>query len=234
MRLSLRLAGALAVAVAATLLSPSALAERPTLAVLPFSIDKNVVITDGRSVLVGTIEDQTSLLGNELVHHLVAARRFDVLERARIDDLLAEKDFLSGDYAAPEEAPKLAKLLGADYVVLGRIDDLGARSEVKSLPYSTRTQLLQTAHIDLYLRVVDARTGRIVAAEKIQKETTLRDPRPGHTVGKQLLAEAAQDMAKRIVDAVFPPPAAAPAAPATPAAPAAPAAPEELPPGPRW
>lgn len=232
MRLSLHLAGALAVA--AMLLSPSARAERPTIAVLPFSIDKNVVITDGRSVLVGTIEDQTSLLGNELVHHLVASRKFAVLERARVDDLLAEKDFQSGDYAAPEEAPKLAKLLGADYVVLGRIDDLGAHREEKALPYSTRIQVLQHAHIDLYLRVVDARTGRIVAAEKVVKDTTLRDPKPGQQVGKQLLAEAAQDMVTRIVDAVFPPPAAAPTAPATPAAPAAPATPEELPPGPRW
>lgn len=202
MRLSLRLAGALALA--AALLTPAAWAARPTLAVLPFSIDKDVVVTDGRTVLVGTVEDQTSLLVNELVHQLVATRKFDVLERARVDDLLAEKDFQASDYAAPGEAAKLAKLLGADYFVLGRIDDLGARSEQKSLPYSSRSQVLQTAHIDLYLRIVDARSGRIVAAEKFTKETTLRDPKPGHTVGKQLITEATQVMVTRIVDSVFP------------------------------
>ncbi|MDF2446618.1 MAG: penicillin-binding protein activator LpoB [Moraxellaceae bacterium] len=202
MRLSQRIAGALALAV--TLFAPVALAARPTIAVLPFSIDKRVVITDGRSVLTGTIEDQTSLLSNELIHQLVATRKFDVLERSRVDDLLREKEFQESDYASPEEAPKLAKLLGADYFVLGRIDDLAGRSEEKQMPYSTRSYLQQEAHIDLYLRVIDARTGRIVAAEKFASEAKLRDPKGADNVGKKLIAQAAQEMVGRIVGTVFP------------------------------
>lgn len=202
MRLSLRFAGALALA--ASLLAPAALAARPTIAVLPFSIDKRVVVTDGRHVFAGTVEDQTSLLGNELIHQLVATRKFDVLERARVDDLLKEKEFQDSDYASPEEAPKLARLLGADYFVLGRIDDLAGRSEEKPMPYSTRSYLQQEAHIDLYLRVVDARTGRIVAAEKFASEATLRDPKGSDHVGKKLIAQAAQEMVGRIVGTVFP------------------------------
>lgn len=202
MRRSLRLASALALAT--TLFSGAALAARPTLAVLPFSIDKSVVVTDGRTVLVGTVEDQTSLLSNELIHQLVATRKFDVLERARVDDLLKEKEFQESDYASPEEAPKLAKLIGADYFVLGRIEDIDGKSIEKSMPYSTRTYLQQEAHIDLYLRVIDARTGRIVAAEKFSSEATLRDPKAGNNVGKQLIAKASQEMVNRIINSVFP------------------------------
>lgn len=202
MRRSLRLASALVLAT--TLFSGAALAARPTLAVLPFSIDKNVVVTDGRTVLVGTVEDQTSLLSNELIHQLVATRKFDVLERARVDDLLKEKEFQESDYASPEEAPKLAKLIGADYFVLGHIEDIDGKSIEKSMPYSTRTHLQQEAHIDLYLRVIDARTGRIVAAEKFSSEATLRDPKAGNNVGKQLIATASQEMVNRIIKSVFP------------------------------
>jgi curli biogenesis system outer membrane secretion channel CsgG len=202
MRLSQRIAGALALA--ATLFAPVAQAARPTIAVLPFSIDKRVVITDGRNVLTGTVEDQTSLLSHELVHQLVATRKFDVLERSRVDDLLREKEFQESDYASPEEAPKLAKLLGADYFVLGRIDDLAGRSEEKQMPYSTRSYQQQEAHIDLYLRVIDARTGRIVAAEKFASEAKLRDPKGADNVGKKLIAQAAQEMVSRIVGTVFP------------------------------
>ncbi|HET8730322.1 MAG TPA: CsgG/HfaB family protein [Moraxellaceae bacterium] len=202
MRLSLRLAGALAMA--ASLFAPVALAARPTIAVLPFSIDKDVVVRDGHNAFTATIEDQTPLLSNELIQQLVATHKFDVLERARLDDILAEKDLAHGDYAAPEEAPRLAKLLGADYLVVGRIEDLSGSSEEKSLPYSSRTYVLQRARIEMYLRIVDARTGRIVAAEKFASEARLRDARDSNSIGKRLVERAAQDTVGRIMDSVFP------------------------------
>lgn len=189
-----------------SLASSLAAAARPTIAVLPFSIDKNVVITDGRSFVSGTIEDQTSLLTNELIHQLVATRKFDVLERSRVDDIVKEKEFQESDYASPEEAPKIAKLLGADYFVLGRIDDFDAESEQKTIPYSTQTYTQQEASIDLYLRVIDARTGRIVAAEKFDSEAKLRvNPnKKNQNVVKQLVSQAAQDMVSRITNTVYP------------------------------
>lgn len=202
MRLSLRLAGALALA--ASLLSAPLWAARPTLAVLPFSIDKNVIISDGYHVFTGTLEDQTNLLGNELIHQLVATRKFDVLERSRLDDLLKEKQFQESDYASPEEAPKIARLLGVDYFVMGRIDDLGGQVVQKQTPYSSLTYSQQEAHIDLYLRVIDARTGRIVAAEKFAAEAKLRDPKGSNNAGKKLIAQATQEMVTRIVGTVFP------------------------------
>lgn len=191
------------------LASPLAVAARPTIAILPFSIDKNVVITDGRSVVVGTIEDQTSLLTNELIHQLVATRKFDVLERARVDDLIKEKQFQESDYASPDEAPKIAKLLGADYFIQGRIDDFTAETEQKSIPYSTQTYEQQKAGIDLYLRVIDARTGKIVAAEKFDSEAKVRinnnpNKKKQQNAGKQLIVQAAQEMVNRIINTVYP------------------------------
>lgn len=202
MRLSLRLAGALALA--ASLFSAPLQAARPTIAVLPFSIDKDVIITDGYNVFSGTIEDQTNLLSNELIHQLVATRKFDVLERQRVDDLIKEKQFQETDYASPDEAPKIARLLGADYFVLGRIDDLVGKVERKQMPYSSLTYVQQEAHVDLYLRVIDARTGRIVAAEKFAAEAKLRDPKGTANAGKKLIAQASQEMVTRIVGTVFP------------------------------
>lgn len=201
---SLLLAGSLALV--STLASSLAMAARPTVAVLPFSVDKDVIITDGRSVFTGTVADQTSLLTNELVHQLVATRKFDVLERSRVDDLVKEKKFQESDYASPDEAPKIARLLGADYFVLGRIDDFDVESEEKTIPYSTQTYVQQEASIDLYLRVIDARTGKIVAAEKFDSEAKLRlNPnKKNQDVGKQLVVQAAQDMVSRITNTVYP------------------------------
>lgn len=188
------------------LASSLAAAARPTVAVLPFSMDKRVVITDGRHVVSGIVEDQSGLLTNELVHQLVATRKFDVLERSRVDDLVKEKQFQESDYASPDEAPKIAKLLGADYFVLGRIDDFDVESEEKTIPYSTQTYVQEEAEIDLYLRIIDARTGKIVAAEKFQSEAKLRlNPnKKGQNVGKNLISQAAQEMVSRITNAVYP------------------------------
>jgi curli biogenesis system outer membrane secretion channel CsgG len=186
--------------------SSLALAARPTVAILPFSIDQDVVITDGRSVITGTIEDQTSLLTNELIHQLVATRKFDVLERSRVDDLIKEKQFQESDYASPDEAPKIAKLLGADYFILGRIDDFSVDSEARSIPYSSQTYIQQKAAIDLYLRVIDARSGKIVAAEKFSSEAKLRinPDKKQQNAGKLLITQAAQEMVGRITNTVYP------------------------------
>lgn len=200
---SLLLAGGLALL--GTFAAP-ALAARPSIAVLPFSMDRNVVITTGRTLISGTVEDQSSLLTNELIHQLVATRKFDVLERTRVDDLIREKELQESDFAAPDEAAKIARLLGADYFVLGRIDDFDMKVERKSIPYSSQTYQQHEAEIDLYLRVVDARSGRIVAAEKFESEARVREVKDKKTpnVGKLVVSQAAQDMVSRITNTVFP------------------------------
>lgn len=188
-------------------------AARPTLAVLPFTVDRQVVVVTPRAVFEGTVESQTSLLTDELIHQLVATRKFDVLERQRVDDLLREKQFQESDYASPDEAPKLARLLGADYFVLGRVDDMGAETVSKTVPYSSQVVTQQEGFIKVYLRIIDARTGRIVAAEKVLQEAARPLAPPDWPTGKtpdreslgsRLLAAAAASMVSRITDSVFP------------------------------
>lgn len=196
-----------------TLAAAPASAARPTLAVLPFTVDREVVVVTPRAILEGTVESQTSLLTDELIHQLVATRKFDVLERQRVDDLIREKQFRESDYASPEEAPKLARLLGADYFVLGRLDDIGAETVSKTVPYSSTVVTQQEGHLKVYLRIIDARSGRIVAADKVLQEAVLRlplpdrrfgKPSPRETLGGKLLAEAAGTLVGRITDSVFP------------------------------
>lgn len=198
----------LLIAPALVLASSLAAAARPTIAVLPFTVDKQVVVATANVVITGIAEGQTSVLTDELVHQLVASRKFDVLERRRVDDLIAEKQFQESDYASPDEAPKIAKLLGADYFVLGRIDDASFSTRQKSIPYSSQVTVLQEARLKVYLRIVDARSGRIVAAEKIDQLSTQRLPekndKTAEHIGSRLVAEAAATMVGRITDSVFP------------------------------
>jgi curli biogenesis system outer membrane secretion channel CsgG len=205
MSLSLRIQ-TIAIALLTLLIALPSFAARPSIAVLPFSMDKQVIIARGNAIVTGVVEDESNLLTSELIHQLVATRKFDVLERARLDDLLREKELQESDYADPAAASKIAKLLGVDYFIIGRIDGFDVTSTTKSVPYSSQTYQQQEASLDVYLRVIDAHTGRIVAAEKFNKEAKVRINAEKKTTGagRTVIAQSAQEMVGRITDNVFP------------------------------
>lgn len=187
------------------LLPLAAQAARPTLAVLPLSADKAVLTVDEDGRLGLDVTDRpTDVLTAELVHQLVAARKFDVLERQRVDDLVKEKQFQESDYASPEEAPKIAKLLGADYFVLGRLDQLQLDRDRRTIPYTTQTVDEFHGQAALYLRVIDARSGRIVAADRVQQDFKDRKLKTSAEARRRLITDTARVAVVRVMDAVFP------------------------------
>jgi TolB-like protein len=55
---------------------------------------------------------------------------FEVIERQRIKDVLAERQFSMTDLVQPEKASQVAKLLGIDYLLVGSVSKVGARLEI--------------------------------------------------------------------------------------------------------
>lgn len=183
----------------------AAQAARPTLAVLALTTERPVLAVDEDGRLGLDVADRpTDVLTAELVHQLVASRKFDVLERQRVDDLVKEKKFQESDYASPEEAPKIAKLLGADYFVLGRLDQLELDRERRTIPYTTQTVDEFHGQAALYLRVIDARTGRIVAADRVRQDFKDRKLKTPAEARSRLIADTARVAVVRVMDAVFP------------------------------
>lgn len=180
-------------------------AARPTVAVLALTSEQPVLALDGDGRLGVEMADRpTDILTAELVHQLVAARKFDVLERQRVDDLVKEKQFQDSDYASPEEAPKIAKLLGADYFVLGRLDQLQLDRDRRTIPYTTQTVDEFHGQAALYLRVIDARSGRIVAADRVQQDFKDRKLKTAAEARRRLITDTARVAVARVMDAVFP------------------------------
>jgi TolB-like protein len=69
---------------------------------------------------------------------------FKVMERQRIRDILAERDFAMTDLVKGNKADQIAKLLGVDYVLVGSVAKVGTRLEVNArlLEISTGKVLL--------------------------------------------------------------------------------------------
>ncbi|MGQ0621905.1 MAG: CsgG/HfaB family protein [Panacagrimonas sp.] len=97
-----------------------------------------------------------------LTDELVSTGKFSMVERARLDQILAEQGFQnSGAVGNPVQ---LGAMLGADYLVTGSLLDVG--SSTKSFRgYNTATQT-SSHNVTVNVRVLDVKTGRILFSTK--------------------------------------------------------------------
>lgn len=112
----------------------------------------------------------------------LARAGFDVVERARMKDILAEQGLAKDGVLDPESAVRAGKLLGAKYLVFGTVADWGMRERGVSglrLPDPLRsgktTQVglgVAIARAVLDFRVVDVETGKVVTADHTEGSET--------------------------------------------------------------
>lgn len=132
--------------------------QKCSLAVLEFTFEQNY-----RGV---PHEFETSLLRDKLITALVKTRKFNVVERARLDKVLDEQQFSDSGLVSKEHAVNLGKMLAADYLVMGSISVVKVESYIEKIPYVTRYNRIHEGIIIVDMRVVETEKGRIVAAEK--------------------------------------------------------------------
>jgi TolB-like protein len=189
--------------------SSSVLAARPTIAVLDFTADKDTITFGYGFVVRETVETSTNFLTSELMTFLVKTNKFDVVERSRMKDILAEQEFSESGYISPETAVKLGKLIGADYFVMGRIEQFQAGLEAKKIPYTNEVQRQYEGKITVNVRIVDSRGGKIVTANKFTVEHEDRDRRQDKEVTPDdfldaLKEKAVKEIVNGVVEGVFP------------------------------
>lgn len=130
--------------------------ERATLAVMP--LEARDEIRARRGPEIARIEDA-------FVRTFVKTGKFDVVERSRIDAVIQEHDFGRSSYGDPANAARFGKLVGAQYLVLANVHELGVDVARSNIPYVDETRCTATARLRLEMRVVKAETGRIMSAQ---------------------------------------------------------------------
>jgi len=109
-------------------------------------------------------------MADQVMNALVDTNEFKVIERKKIDTVLAEQDFAHSDRAAPKEATriKMGKLLGVQYIVTGSItkfstEQKGTSVRVRGIGLGggkAKTEVFLTA------RVIDVNEGTILIGVK--------------------------------------------------------------------
>ncbi|UCH35630.1 MAG: hypothetical protein JSV65_04575 [Armatimonadota bacterium] len=141
------------------------LSERKRIAVLPFD--------DGairQSSYFGRVFDVGKGVADMLTTALVNTRKFRVIEREKVDAVIAEQDLATSGRVDPATAAQIGKILGADYLLMGRVTEFAVETKGGSLGALGRGDLRDlslsrsVAAVKLDGRLVDTTTAEILFA----------------------------------------------------------------------
>lgn len=180
--------------------------NKVTIAVAPFTFHRSVAAPPGAAL-------ETSTLTNKFVTALVQTRKFDVVERERVDTLINEMQMSEAGLMDPARAVEAGRMLGADYFLMGEISVFTLTTTVRQVPNTTRWQRVEELRLILDMRIVDTRTSKIVSAEKgeaLMRANQLFPQRPdvNSPVDPKSLDDIQRDVVDKcvikVIDAIYP------------------------------
>ena len=140
--------------------------QRSRVAVLDFEFASIQRWWEGNWDIGGGIADM-------IVEELVKDGTYSVIERTRLDAILAEQDFSNSDRADPLSAAAIGRILGVDAIVIGSVTQFGMEREGRSLGGLGRLtrglvnrvgQQRGKAAVQLTARMVNTDTAEILAS----------------------------------------------------------------------
>lgn len=131
------------------------------IAVLPFD-DGSIKKTWGEKYSLG------QGVADELVTGLLATERFRIIEREAVDKVLEEQNLGRDGVIDPQTAAKIGKILGVQYLVIGRITDFSTTDDNDILANPNHNNPMgmrltkTTSRVSIDARMVDATTAEIL------------------------------------------------------------------------
>ncbi|MBF7687404.1 CsgG/HfaB family protein [Acinetobacter rathckeae] len=122
------------------------------IAILPFRVTRGASYDDEFS------SELADLIGT----HITQSGKLSVLDRQYLSEMQQETDFLNWD-GAPQELARLGQKVGVDYLVVGKITQIGKASQSM---YGLNDNAEQ---VRLTWRVIEANTSKVAAAGTLNK-----------------------------------------------------------------
>lgn len=167
----------------------TSLIKRPRLAV--------VLIKSGSTETPANLsaEKHTPIFTDTLISRLTQTKRFEMLDRQEVDQLLREQT-LQALREDRDLASAVGTLKGADYLVYGSLASFSVEDKQIRLPGSSRIFNKKIGYLEGNIRIVDARSGEILESRKISVEHRLKDPT---AKGSRIVTELADVYAEQVV-----------------------------------
>lgn len=177
------------------LATPGAAADKATIAVLPFEVSH------------AQSELETAVLVDVFNRVLVNSRKFNVVDRSRLDRVRREQRFSRSSLADAGTRVGIGKILGAQYLVMGTVLDFSV-APPREIAYAGGW--VRPVRVSAEVEVIDASTGQIVSARKADgtAQSPVTDPHAAGLVPRDAIERAAEEVATEalipILNAAYP------------------------------
>jgi curli biogenesis system outer membrane secretion channel CsgG len=138
-----------------------------------------------------------------LISLISQTKRFQLIDRQEVDQLLDEQ--IAQALAENRDLPgAMGTLQGADYLLYGSVSKMGLREKETKLPGSNRTLKTKLAYVEGNIRIVDARSGDIVASRKISVSESYPDAMVDSLIKVKVADSFGEQIVLNLMNAVYP------------------------------
>jgi curli biogenesis system outer membrane secretion channel CsgG len=106
-------------------------------------------------------------IADELVTALLATKKFRLIEREQVEKVLAEQDFGAGNRVDPSSAAKIGKILGVQFLVIGKVTEFSSKSSSTDIQHQSGLGLgikSTKSIVAIDARMVDTASAEIIAS----------------------------------------------------------------------
>ena len=155
-------------------------------------------------------------LDSQLIDRINATRKFDVVGRSDLSDIIKEQDLGASGNVDAKTAAKAGKLTGAKYLLVTTVDDFQDYVEKATFEGTGRSATKRVFRLSVVGKVYDASTGKLLESANFQtgndqfkqiQEERSYSVKDGELSDEMMVAvsrDMAQKIANRIADVIFP------------------------------
>jgi curli biogenesis system outer membrane secretion channel CsgG len=155
-------------------------------------------------------------LDSQLIDRINATRKFDVLGRSDLSDVIKEQDLGASGNVDAKTAAKAGKLTGAKYLLVTTVDDYQDYAEKATFEGTGRSATKRVFRLSVVGKVYDSSTGKLLESANFQtgndgfkqiQEERNYSVKDGELSDEMMVAVAhdlAQKIANHIADVIFP------------------------------
>ena len=156
-------------------------------------------------------------LDSQLVDRISATRKFDVVGRSDLNEVLKEQDLGASGNVDAKTAAKAGKLAGAKYLLVATVDDFQDYVETATFEGTGRTATKRVFRFSIVGKVYDSATGKLLESanyqtgndefKQIQQERsyTVKDGELSDEMMVAVAQTSATRIATHVADIIFPP-----------------------------
>ena len=148
-------------------------------------------------------EEHTPLFTDTIISKLTQSKRFEMIDRQEVDQLLNEQTAQA--LAENRDLPSaMGTLKGVDYLVYGNLANFNIEDQTTQLPNSSRVFKQKIGYAEGNMRIVDARSGKIMESRTVSVKETLDAEGDCSRIISALANAYAEVVVLNLLNAIYP------------------------------